>query len=108
MSTPYQSAPDLIRKATPDEIWIGQQVERIAPHAHEMGSDGAYSRALESLALEQRNELARLRAFLELWAKHTDIIVSGISLAVEVNKLLGHCPVVQFVPADDTEGGHHD
>jgi len=59
-ATPQETAA-LIRKATPDELWLAAQIKRINPWAHEMGADGAHIAALEKLALEQRDELARLK-----------------------------------------------
>ncbi len=55
-TTPAETA-QLTRQATPDETWIAAQLGRINPHADEMGHDGEYIRALETLAFDQRKAM---------------------------------------------------
>ena len=69
-NSPYMQAPDdIFIEACPDSSWpvrvLAQQrdqlvdrVELIDPHVFEQGNDGAYTRALERLALQLRDELA--------------------------------------------------
>ncbi|WP_114968517.1 hypothetical protein [Rhodoferax ferrireducens] len=52
---------DVIRHVTPDEKWLTAQIARIDPHHDEQGHDAGYTRALEKLALQQRDELAKLK-----------------------------------------------
>ena len=79
-----QETESVFRKATPTEIWLHEQLDRINPERHEMGSAGD-TQALTILVFEQRDMIAGLKAIIEQWS---------------------NCgPAVQFLPADDTEGG---
>lgn len=58
-NSPYMQAPDdIFIEACPDSSWLVDRVELIDPHVFEQGNDGAYTRALERLALQLRDELA--------------------------------------------------
>lgn len=58
--SPYMQAPDDIFADAQalDSVWLMSSVEAIDPHAFEQGHDGAYTRALERLAVQLRDELA--------------------------------------------------
>ena len=79
-----EETASVFRKATPDELWLYAQLDSINPNRHEMGSVGD-TQALIILALTQRDMIASLKKLVEQWANCS--------------------PVVQFLPADDTEGG---
>ncbi len=57
-TTPTETA-QLTRQATPDELWINEQLDRINPERHEMGSNGENG-ALTILVFEQRRENVKL------------------------------------------------
>ena len=42
----------------PDSAWLVARVELIDPHVFDQGHDGAYTRALERLSVQLRDELA--------------------------------------------------
>jgi len=42
----------IVLKETKDQLWLKNQIERINPHADEMGSDGEYVDALTTLIFE--------------------------------------------------------
>lgn len=56
---PYMATTGPIQLASPeaDSVWLMARVETIDPHAFEQGHDGAYTRALERLAVQLRDEL---------------------------------------------------
>ena len=57
MTNPYSTAAEtasVMRKATPDEIWLDQQLDRIDPHRHEQGGAGDQP-ALVKLVFELRS-----------------------------------------------------
>jgi hypothetical protein len=47
------------RRATPDELWLFEQIERINQDASEMGNDAGYTQALTALVFELRRENQR-------------------------------------------------
>lgn len=49
------------RRATPDELWLSKQIERINPDASEMGNDAGYTQALTALVFELHRENQRLQ-----------------------------------------------
>jgi len=58
----YEDIPaDLIKTETDDQRWLHEQIDRIDPHEGEQGNDGAYTRALEKLVFELREENMRLK-----------------------------------------------
>jgi len=58
-ATPEECAA-VTRQATPDENWLANQLDRIDPHRHEIGSAGDRP-ALERLVFELKAEVERLR-----------------------------------------------
>ena len=56
--------------------------------------------------LTDHQEMERVKAFVLKWSEDKSA-TTGSQIAAKVNMLLGSA-VVQFVSADDTEGGHHD
>lgn len=52
MNTTYAGVA--MRRASPDEKWLAEQVERIDPNHDEQGNEGGYTRALEYLAIEMK------------------------------------------------------
>lgn len=57
--SPYATAEEtasVMRQSTPDEKWLYEQLDRIAPHRHEMGSAGD-TPALVKLVFELRDML---------------------------------------------------
>ena len=63
MSSPYATAEEtasVIRTATADELWLNDQLNRIAPHRGEIG-DAADLTAMEVLVFELRNMLRAMQ-----------------------------------------------
>ncbi|MDO9235967.1 MAG: hypothetical protein Q7U28_08045 [Aquabacterium sp.] len=63
MNSPYATAAEtaaLIRPSTPDERWLHEQLDRIDPHRHEMGSAGD-TPALVKLVFELRDSATQLQ-----------------------------------------------
>lgn len=61
---PYASKEEteaVTRRATSDELWLSEQIERINPDASEMGNDAGYTQALSALVFELRRENQRLQ-----------------------------------------------
>jgi len=56
-----QESAAFTRLATPDELWLSEQIERINPDASEMGNDAGYTQALSVLVFELRRENQRLQ-----------------------------------------------
>lgn len=56
----YTASPADVAERSPesDSVWLMERVEVIDPHAFDHGNDGAYTRALERLAVQLRDELA--------------------------------------------------
>lgn len=52
--------PELMGKPDPEGAWIEQQLDRIDPHRHEQGHDGANIRAMRKLVLELRQQRENL------------------------------------------------
>lgn len=63
------------RKATPDELWLHEQLERINPDCLEMGS----SLALESLVFELRDERDESDGVRKILANH----LAGVAIALK-------------------------
>lgn len=63
-ATPEETAA-VLRNATPDDLWLAAQIERIDPHEAEQGNDGAHTRAVVKLALEMRDQRDEARAQVE-------------------------------------------
>lgn len=75
----YEETPaELLKTETEHEKWLREQIKRINPYEGEQGNDGAYTRALEKLVLELREELAITDKLLE--ARN------------EVIEAIPHCP----------------
>jgi hypothetical protein len=63
MSSPYATAEEtasVIRTATADELWLNDQLDRIAPHRGEIG-DAADLTAMEVLVFELRDQVASVK-----------------------------------------------
>ena len=58
-------ADDVLATQEPDSAWIMARVELIDQQVFEQGHDGAYTRALERLAIQLRDELAIATAMLK-------------------------------------------
>lgn len=61
---PYASANEtssLVRKATPDELWLAEQINRINPDHDSQDVHSGYVQALAILVFEQRRECVRLK-----------------------------------------------
>jgi hypothetical protein len=56
----FMEYPDPVNESTtePDSAWLMARVELIDPNVFDLGNDGAYTRALERLAVQLRDELA--------------------------------------------------
>lgn len=68
MSTTYVDPKTLgLPTGTEDQAWLAAQVERIDPWHLEQGHDGAYTRALEKLALELREQVSKLTPDAGRW-----------------------------------------
>ena len=61
MKSNYVPFPE-VRKATPDELWLRQQIDRIDPWHDEMGNDMGYTKALQKLVFELRDKLRAMGA----------------------------------------------
>jgi hypothetical protein len=65
---------------TEDQAWLAAQVERIDPWHMEQGHDGAYTRALEKLALELRaknaTESKRLDWCIKVLMPYDDFLIT--------------------------------
>lgn len=59
-----QTPADLLAASpnTGNSAWLVAAVDAIDPHVFEQGHDGAYTRALETLAYQQRAEILALRS----------------------------------------------
>lgn len=61
MTNPYTTAEEtasVMRQATPDELWLHEQLDRIAPDRFEMGSASAND-ALVELVFELKGQLPK-------------------------------------------------
>lgn len=56
-----EQSSQVTRKATHDEMWLSEQMDRINQDASEMGSDAGYMDALTTLVFELRRENQRLQ-----------------------------------------------
>ena len=75
----YEDIPaDLIKTETEHEKWLREQIKRIDPYEGEQGNEGAYTRLLEKLVLELREDLSIANKLLE--ARN------------EVIEAIPHCP----------------
>lgn len=98
----------LIQTATPEQKWLWSQVERIDPHCLEQGHDGAYTRALEALVLEQKAALENAvhqPTDAASWARYTMMVaeLEGVNVTIERRPLLplamgNHQAVVEIWP----------
>ena len=100
--THYSTAAEtaaLIQTATPEQTWLQAQLERIDPHCLEQGHDGAYTRALEALVLEQKAALDKSvprPTNAAVWAKCAVLVAEyeGLNLTIERRPLqplaMGH------------------
>jgi hypothetical protein len=81
----HESA-SVTRQATPDELWLDDQLERIDANASEMGGDVSYTRAIETLVFELRDERDESDGVREILAKH----LAGVAIALKGPELELH------------------
>ncbi len=95
-TTPVETA-QLTRQATPDELWLAAQLGRINPHADEMGNDGEYIRALETLVFELRDDAKRKDRAAEVYAYERDHARayrdSAVRILMGIHALLYQAPL---------------